>query len=136
LLHVITDTNVLISSVLERDREERERTQKLVLRAETGELVIVLPQFVIFESIFVFSSVYKLLPHEIAILIREVIALPGVTIVDDCPWQQFFEYWSDVRPDVVDSALLAVSIANHYSLATFDRKLSNRAKTFGVAPYW
>jgi predicted nucleic acid-binding protein len=136
LLHVVVDTNVLISSLLLRDREERERTQALVLRAETGDLVIALPQFVIFESIFVFSSVYKLQPHEITILLREAMALPGVTTVDDRPWPQFFEHWSDVRPDVVDAALLAISIINGYSLATFDRNLSNRAKTFGVAPYW
>ena len=45
-------------------------------------------------------------------------------------------HWSDLRRDVVDAALLAISIANGYSLATFDEDLSNRARTFGVAPYW
>ena len=136
MLHVVIDANVLISSVLERDKEQRELAQKLVLRAEHGELVIALPQFVIFESIFVFRSSYKLPPHEITALLREAIALPGVTLVDDCPWPDFFEHWSDLRPDVVDAAILALAIANDYSLATFDRKLANRAKTFGVASYW
>jgi len=38
--------------------------------------------------------------------------------------------------DVGDAAILAVAIEHRYTLATFDRKLSNRAKSFGVAPYW
>lgn len=79
---------------------------------------------------------YKLQPHAITMLLREAMALPGVTVVDDRPWPQFFEHWSDLRRDVVDAALIAVSIANGYSLATFDQDLSKRARTFGIAPYW
>ena len=69
-------------------------------------------------------------------MLREAIALPGLTVADDCPWPEFFEHWSDLRHDVVDAAILAVAIANGYSLATFDRDLVKRAKTFGVSPYW
>src|SRR3954454_5161638 len=107
---------------------------QLLLRAENGELVIALPQFIIFESIYVLRSFYKLVPHEITTLLREAISFPGVEIVDDCPWPQFFEHWSNLRSNVGDAAILALAIANRYVLAPFDRKLSNRAKTFGVVP--
>jgi len=42
LLDVVIDANVLISSVLERDKAQREAGKEFVLRAENGELVIVL----------------------------------------------------------------------------------------------
>jgi len=43
-----------------------------------------------------------------------------------------------LRQVVVDTnvLMLALAIQNRYTLATFDRKFANRAKTFGVAPYW
>lgn len=133
---VAIDTNVLISTVLDRDVEQQQKTEQLLLRAENGELVIALPQFVIFEAIYVLRSLYEFLPHEITTMLREAISLPGVTIVDGCPWPLFFEHWSNLRPDVIDAAILGLAMAEQYSLATFDRKLANRAKSFGVAPYW
>jgi len=69
-------------------------------------------------------------------MLREAIALPGLTLVDDRPWPDFFEHWSNLRPDVVDAALIAVAVQNRYDLATFDRDLAKRAKTFGVTSYW
>ena len=133
---VAIDTNVLISTVLDRDVEQQQKTEQLLLRAENGELVIALPQFVIFEAIYVFRSFYKFPPYEITTMLREAISLPGVTIVDGCPWPLFFEHWSNLRPDVIDAAVLALAIANRYDLATFDRDLAKRAKTFGVTSYW
>lgn len=133
---VVLDTNVLIDSVFRRDEEHQKAAIALFLRAREGEIAIVLPQFVVFEAIFVLQSVYDLVPHAITPLIRDAIALPGVTVIDDCPWSQFFEHWSDLKPAVIDAAILAVAIANRYTLATFDHKLSNRARTFGITLYW
>src|SRR4029079_6696814 len=115
---------------------QRTKGVQLLDRAADGELTIVIPQFIVFEAIHAFRSEYGLRPIEIRVLLREIMAFPGVTAVDHCNWLQFFEHWSDLRPDVGDAAILAVAIEHRYVLATFDRKLSNRAKTFGVAPYW
>jgi predicted nucleic acid-binding protein len=136
LRHVVIDTNVFISFVTERDAEQQDRADALMLRAKNGELIVVLPQFVIFEFIHAVREFYDLSADETKPLIAETIALPGLSVADDCSWPGVFEHWSDLRPDVVDAAILATAIANRYSLATFDRKLANRARTFGVAPYW
>jgi predicted nucleic acid-binding protein len=133
---VVLDANALVSALLLRNKSQQDDVRQLLLRARNGDLSVVLPQFVIFETIFVLRSVYELPPHEITTLLREAIALPGVTLVNDSPWPEFFEHWSDLRPDVVDAAILAVAIANGYILATFDRKLVSRAKSLGVSPYW
>lgn len=134
--YVVLDANALISSLLLRDKSQQEDVWQLLLRAKSGDLVVALPQFVLFETIFVLRSVYKLSPHEITTLLSEAVALPGVTIVNDCPWPEFFEHWSDLRPDIVDAAILAIAQANRYSLATFDHKLANRARALGITPYW
>jgi len=136
LPHVAVDANVLLSLLTERDKEQQADAQALLRRAEVGEVIVVLPQFILFETIYVLRSVHHYSPSAIIAALRDAMALAGVIVIDDCPWQEFFEHWSDMRRDVGDAAILAVSIANRYSLATFDHKLSNRARTFGVAPYW
>ncbi len=133
---VVVDANVLISSVLLRDEMQHAAVGKLIENGERGELVIILPQFIVFEAIYVLRKVYELSPLEIRQMLRDAMALPTVTLTNDCPWTDFFEHWSDIRPSPGDAAILAVAIANRYTLATFDRKLSNRARAFGVAPYW
>ena len=137
LPQVVVDANVLISSLTDRNDKQRADGRELLQRAARGQVAVILPQFILFETIYVLRSGYGHSASEIAAALREAIALPGVTVVDDCPWPEFFEHWSDLRPDIGDAAILALVVANRqYSLATFDRKLANRAKTFGVAPYW
>jgi len=136
LRQVVVDTNALISTVLLRDEEQRAATERLLDHAGKGELLIVLPQFVVFQAIYVLRTFYKLPPLTIRVMLHEAMKLPAVTLTNDCPWPQFFEHWSDIRPEPVDAAILALAIEQGYTLATFDHKLSNRTKTFGVAPYW
>jgi predicted nucleic acid-binding protein len=136
LRHVVVDTNVLISSIFRRNEDQLARALELYDRAGNGEFVIVFPQFVIFEAIHVFTHMYRFSPAAITKMLRDAMALPGITVVNDCPWPEFFEHWSNFRPDVGDAAILAVAIANRYDLATFDRDLAKRAKTFGIASYW
>lgn len=133
---VAVDTNVLISFVLLRHEVQRGKAGDLYRAADDGELVVIFPQFVIFEAIHVLRSVYKLSPSWIITLLRDAMSYPGVMMIDDRPWPQFFELWSDLRRDVVDAALLAIAIAKGYDLATFDRDLSKRARAFGISPYW
>jgi predicted nucleic acid-binding protein len=136
LPEVVVDTNVLISFALDRDPKQQDLAEELFLRARNGEIVVALPQFIIFEAIYALRTFYNFLPHEITPMIREAFALPGVTVIDDFDWALFFDHWSDLRRAVGDAAVLALAIDKHYVLATFDRKLANRARTFGVAPYW
>jgi predicted nucleic acid-binding protein len=136
LLRVVVDANVLLSLLIERNEVQQAKAQALLRRAENGEVVVVLAQFILFETIYAFRTSYDYSASAVTAAIRDAMALPGVIIVDDCPWQQFFEYWSDRWPDVGDAAILALSIEHRYSLATFDHKLSNRARTLGVSPYW
>jgi rRNA-processing protein FCF1 len=58
-------------------------------------------------------------------------------IVDDCPWKRVLEIWSDALAGLTDAAIVAVATTNRYdAVATFDRKLSNRLESFGLAAYW
>ena len=134
---VVVDANVFLSTLVRRNDEQREAAKALLLRAEDGELEVILPQFVIFEIVYVLQSTYRIPGSELAPMLRDLIALPGVLVIDECPWKRVMEYWPASLPSLADAAIVAVTASMRYdAIATFDQKLAKRAKDLGVAAYW
>ena len=135
--HVVVDANVLLSFLVERNASQRESAKALLVRAEEGDIVAVVTQFVIFEIAYVLQSFYGTSAGQIATLLRELISLPGVLITDHFSWKTVFEYWPDQVPTIADAAIVAVAVLNRYdAIATFDRKMMKKMKTIGVESYW
>ena len=134
---VIVDANVFLSVIVHRNEKQREAAKALLAKAEDGDLVAVLPQFVVFEVAYVLQSAYDLRDEPLATLIRDLIALPGVQITDECPWRRVFDVWPRPLPSLADASIVAAALANGYeSVATFDRKLANRLASFRLTAYW
>ena len=134
---VVIDANVFLSTLVHRNDEQREAAKELLLKAEDGELEVILPQFVIFEIVYVLQSTYRIPGSELAPMLRDLIALPGVLVIDECPWKRVLEYWPAPLPSLADAAIVAVAASKRYdAIATFDQKLSKRSKDLGVAAYW
>lgn len=134
---VVVDANVFLSTLVHRNDEQREAAKALLLKAEDGELEVILPQFVIFEIVYVLQSTYRIPGSDLAPMLRDLIALPGVLVIDECPWKRVLEYWPAPLPSLADAAIVAVAASKRYdAIATFDQKLGKRAKDLGVARYW
>jgi predicted nucleic acid-binding protein len=134
---VVVDANVLVSFFIERNEPQRAAARALLSSAEAGEIAAIVPQFVIFEVAYVLQSLYGYSGERLASLIRDVIAFPGVRIIDECPWKRVMDVWPDPIPSLADAALAAVALTNRFdAVATFDRKLAKRVQDFGIAAYW
>jgi predicted nucleic acid-binding protein len=137
LPQVVVDTNVFISLLTDRNEEQRARGKELLFRAEAGELVTVLPQFVVFEIAHVLRNLYAVPPNTAASLIGDAMGLPGVVLITEYPWEQILDLWSDRIPSIADAGIVAIALANHYdAVATFDQKLIRQMTNLGVASYW
>ena len=137
LPHVVVDTNVFISFLTDRNEEQRARAKELLLRAEAGELVVVLPQFIVFEIAHVLRNLYRVAPDSAVSLIGDAMALPGVVLITEYPWLQIFDLWSDRIPSIADAGIVAIALTNHYdSIATFDQKLIKQMRNLGLRSYW
>lgn len=135
--HVVIDANVLVSYLTGRHEKQYDAARALLQEAEDGNLVALLPQFVVFEVTYVLQSLYNVTGDRLASMLRDVLSFPGVQIVDDCPWGRVLEVWLDPLPGLADAAIVAVARTNRYdAVATFDRKLANRLGRFGLAAYW
>ncbi len=68
------------------------------------------------------QSFYGVPVPRVVALMRDLIALPGLMAVDDCPWKKVIESWPEQLPGFADAASVAVATANHYdAFATFDQ---------------
>ena len=134
---VAVDANVFLSFIVHRNDRRRDSAKALLAKAEDGELLAMLPQFVVFEIVYVLQSTYNFRNEQLGLLIRDLLALPGVRVVDDCPWRRVMEVWPDPLPSLADAAIAAIASTNRYdAVATFDQKLAKRLKDLGVAAYW
>ena len=134
---VVIDANVFISYLTGRHEKQYDAARALLQKAEDGNLVAILPQFVVFEVSYVLQSLYNLSGERLATTIRSLVSFPGVQIVDDCPWKRVLEVWPDPLTGLADASIVAVTTENRYeAVATFDRKLANRLESFGVAAYF
>ena len=134
---VVVDANVFVSLLTGRHEKQYEIARALLNDAEEGNIIAILPQFVVFEVTYVMQSLYDVTGNRLASVIRDLIAFPGVHTVDECPWRRIFDVWPDQLPGLADAAVVAVAISNRYeSVATFDRKLANRLESFGLAAYF
>jgi hypothetical protein len=95
---VVVDANVFLSTLVHRNDEQRAAAKALLLKAEDGELEVILPQFVVFEIVYVLQSTYRIPASALAPMLRDLIALPGVLVIDECPWKRVLDYWPPRSP--------------------------------------
>jgi predicted nucleic acid-binding protein len=134
---VLVDANVFISFLVERNEPQRAAAKALIDSAGEGEIEAFVAQFAVFEVTYVLQSFYGMPVPRVATVVRDMVALPGVRVIDDCPWRKVFEYWPERLPGMADAATVAIANANRYdAVATFDQKMVKRMKSLGVASYW
>lgn len=134
---VAVDANVFVSYLTGRHEKQYDAAHALLQETEEGNIVAILPQFVVFEVSYVLQSLYNQSGERLASTIRALVSFPGVQIVDDCPWKRVLEIWPDPLPGLADASIVAVATTNRYdAVATFDKKLANKLESFDLAAYW
>lgn len=134
---VVVDANVFVSYFTARNDAQFEAARSLLQQAEDGEVVAIVPQFVVFEVTYVMQSHYAIIGERLTAMIRDIVTFPGARVIDDCPWKRVMGIWPNLLPSLADAAIAAVASTNRYdAVATFDQKLAKRLKDLGVALYW
>jgi predicted nucleic acid-binding protein len=118
----VVDANVFLSTLVHRNDDQRDAARTLLLKAEDGELEVILPQFLVFEIVYVLQSTYRIPGSELASMLRDLIALPGVLVIDGGPWKRILEYWP-APLSLADAAIVAVAASKRYDATAFDQNL-------------
>ncbi len=134
---VVVDTNVLLSFLTDRDEQQQHLAAELLESAARGEHVLILHQLVLTEMVYVLQNLYDLDSPSVAIILQDLLAMPGVQPLDEVDWGLFLELWPQQIVDFADTGLTAVCRSGGYDLlATFDLSFSRAAQKQGLSLFW
>lgn len=130
---VLVDTNVILSAVTDRNAFQRARAERLFRLAASGLEQIVIAQFVLFETHYVMRNLYGQSDADVATLLAELVALPGIVVQHAVPLERLFALWPSSIREIADAALAATAIELGCSIATFDSRFVRRLRALGIA---
>ncbi len=134
---LVLDTNVLLSFLTDRDPSQRRLAEPLFQAAARGALRLVVPQIVLVETSFILRNVYRQPAAEIAQIVREALALPGVEPSDPAVWGLVLDLWPRVVEGLPDALIAAAAkLGRHDGVATFDRRLARALPKIGLESHW
>ncbi|MBM4287710.1 MAG: type II toxin-antitoxin system VapC family toxin [Deltaproteobacteria bacterium] len=130
---IIIDANVLLSFVTDRHPEQQAKAAALFQSAGSSRTVIICPQQVITEFVYVLDKVYGLPKAGIRAMVADLLALPGFQVAHELDFAWVLAYWPDQIADYGDALLAATGKGRKGAwIATFDKKLINSLQKVGV----
>jgi predicted nucleic-acid-binding protein len=124
LKKTIIDTNALISFVTDRNPSQQKRIADVLEGAARLQWVVLCPQNVLTEFVYVLDKVYGVAKEDINAMILDFIAMPGVEIVHGIDVAALLRLWPEKIADFGDAIVVAVAKDTEASeVVTFDRGL-------------
>jgi predicted nucleic acid-binding protein len=134
---VVVDTNVLVSFLTDRDQAQQQLADALLRQAAERDLMLVVHQQVVTEFIYVMLNLYEQSRESAAQIVAELLALPGVCIVDAVEWSRVLTLWPEPFRDFTDAVLATTCRSGgHDAVATFDESFKKLLARSKLRPYW
>ena len=130
---VIIDTNAMISFVTDRNPPQQARVAELFEKAASLETLVLCPQNVLTEFVYVLEKVYGVRKAIIKEMLNDFVLMPGVKIVHEIDLKILFSFWPEKITDYGDAIVASVCKAKKGALiATFDRKLKTALRKLSI----
>jgi len=126
---VFVDTNLFIRYLTNDDPAKADRVANLLEEAKAGKLRLVTAEMVIAETVWVLESGYGLSQARIALLVRAILATPGIDVLNGALVSRALELYATAKIDFVDGYIAAVMERRGIrEIFSFDRKHLSRLK--------
>lgn len=122
------DTNVLLRFLLKDNLKQYEIARQLLAKVTEGQTELIIPQIVVFESVFAFEKYYRLPKVKIIKALNTILGARNVTIQDRGAFKKALELFRVHNISFVDCFLAAYSEENDAKLFTFDKDLQKLAQ--------
>lgn len=131
---LVLDTNALISFVTDRNPGQQAKIAALMVQVAQAEALLLCPQNVLTEFVYVMERVYRVEQERIALMLADFIDLPGVEVVDELDYRRLLALWPARISEYGDAVVAAVCQAHKgSSVVTFDQKLIASLRRVKVA---
>lgn len=129
----VVDTNALISFVTDRNLRQQISISDILNKAAQLKVIVLCPQNVITEFVYVMDKVYGISRNKIKTLIQDFISMPGINIIHELDLKTVLPYWPESIPDFGDAVVASVCRSNkNASIITFDQKLIKKLNSLGL----
>lgn len=124
------DANVFLRYLTNDDPGKANRVETLLERATAGEVRLLTTEMVLAEVVWVLESSFGLKNHQIAPMIKAILASPGIEVINGHFVARALDYYLSHNIDFIDGYIAAVmekrKVADIFS---FDRKHMGRIKS-------
>lgn len=130
----IIDTNALISFITDRNIDQQKRISILFEEASRLKTVLLCPQNVITEFVYVLDRIYNVPKTKINSMIYDIMITPGIEIVNELPLESLLDLWPSKISDFGDAVVVSLGFQLRGSIiATFDTSLRTILKKMKLA---
>lgn len=130
---IIIDSNALISYLTNRNLKQQEIADRYFKKAISLEFELIIPESVIFETVYVFKSIYSIHDSEINKIIRSLLDVPGIKVSNHFNINQVIEIWPDKIKDFGDAIIFTYAGKSKIPILTFDKKFQAQLKRMGIS---
>lgn len=131
---IIIDTNALISFVTNRNLKQQKIIASIFEDAAKLKILILCPQNVLTEFVYVMEKIYSLPKKEIKNLINDFIATPGIEVVNELGMPFVLKLWPEHIPAYGDAIVASLGkMTKGGVVVTFDRSFRTALKKSGIS---
>lgn len=128
------DANVLLRFLTGEPKDLAERAARLMVRAERGEVVLVLSPLVVAEMVWVLKSFYHRSYEEIAEVLVPLLSAAGLEAEDREMLIEALELTRKRNVDFLDAVLALQAVRKSETVCTFDKTDFKRLPAEWISP--
>ena len=132
---VLLDTNVILRLLGADHPVHHAQARRLFEEADKGKLRLIVPVLVVAETVFVLQGFYRVQRAEIAKLIKDLAASPGVILLESSVVTRAVEIFGTQGIDFADAYIAALAEeTGTTTVATFNKRDFRRFEWLQLVP--
>jgi len=120
---IVIDTNGYLRLLLNDVSQQANQIEELLIKAKKGQILIFLPQIIVFEMVFILAKYYRFSKEEVLDKIESLVSIEYVEVESREIFLRAISLYRDNVVSFVDCFIFTSAEKNNAKLFTFDKKL-------------
>ena len=118
------DTNAILRFLLNDISNQHKKVKALVTKASRKEIVLKIPEIVVFETIFALTTYYSFDKDRVINAVETIVSVQYLDVESRKIFLEAINLFRQSNVEFVDCFLVAKSTCDKYELFSFDKKLN------------
>ncbi len=128
---LIVDANVFLRFFVAGNRDQYKRASELFGKAKKGEVILIIPQIIVFEVNYTLLKYYHFKKDEIIKALNSMVSVSYFEVESKEIFIRALKMYKDTSMDLTDCFLITKREIENIEIFSFDKKLQKYAKDYG-----